>query len=183
MRTALKLLGSVPAWAWVILALLTALGVQEMRVRDARAEIAQAHADTEKVRREFGEYRETQERNARQALETQARNAAHTARMRQEAADAEHLARKAAEADAARLRAGNGQLQRYAQDLATSLGDRARDTSAAGSCQAAEGRIRWLAYVVGALDDFAAEAAAEADARGRAGLLCQRTYDALKPGD
>ncbi|HEY0955832.1 MAG TPA: DUF2514 family protein [Roseateles sp.] len=183
MRTALKLLGAVPTWAWVILALLLALGSQQMRLAAARAEVVTAQADTEKTRREFGEYRETQERNARQALETLARDAALTAKKRQEAADAEYLARQAAEADAARLRQSAGQLQRYATDLATSLGDRARDSATPGSCPAAEGRIRWLAYVVGALDDFAAEAAAEADARGRAGLLCERSYDALKPGD
>lgn len=171
MKEALSLLRAVPVWAWVILALLLALGAQTMRVSNAQAETA-------KVGKDFAQYRETQERQARQALETQQRDAARTALKRQEAADAEFLARQAAEAEAARLRSSHGQLQRYATDLATSLGDQSRDPAAAGSCPAAE-RARILADVVGALDDFAERAATAADLARRAGQLCERSYNSL----
>lgn len=183
MPAALAILRRVPIWAWAILALVAALGVQQQRLTSARAETAKAMAETEKVTRQFTEYREAQERNARQALETIARDAALTAKKRQEAADAEFLARQAAEADAARLRGTAGQLQRYAADLATSLGDRARDTSTADSCEAADARIVRLSLVVGALDDFAAAAAGAADSARRAGQLCVASYEALTPGD
>lgn len=175
---ALKMLRAVPAWAWVILALLAALGVQHMRLSSAHAATAKAQAATETARRQFADYREAQERQTRQALEKLSRDAAHTAKKRQEAADAEHLARQAAEADAARLRSSAGQLQRYATDLAASLGDRARDSATAGSCPAAE-RASVFADVVGALDDFAQQAVQAADAARRAGQLCERSYDAL----
>jgi len=180
MKEALSLLRAVPVWAWVIVALLLALGTQTMRLQEARAEVATAKAETSAVRQKFAEYRETQERQARQALETQQRDAARTALKRQEAADAEFIARQAAEAEAARLRSSHGQLQRYATDLATSLGDQSRDPAAAGSCPAAE-RVRILADVVGALDDFAEQAAVAADTARRAGQLCERAYDALTP--
>lgn len=173
MTDALRLLRAVPAWAWVILALLLALGAQTMRLSDARAEVA-------KVGQDFDRYRETQERQAREALQIQQRDAARTALKRQEAANAEFLARQAAEAEAARLRSSHGQLQRLSTDLATSLGDQARDPAAPGSCPAAE-RARILADVVGALDDFAERAATAADMARRAGQLCERSYDALIP--
>lgn len=137
-----------------------------------------AEGATERVRTEFATYRETQERNARAALVAAAQETRRQNQLRQEAIDAEHHARVAAEADAARLRAGNGQLQRLASDLSTSLADRARDPAAAGSCKAAGEQF---AFVVGALDDFAAEAGAAADDARRAGQLCERTFDALMP--
>ncbi|MGQ3051116.1 MAG: DUF2514 family protein [Roseateles sp.] len=181
MITALAILRRVPVLGWVVLALGLLLGAQTLRLSASQADVARAKAETSKVRAEFGAYRETQERNARQALESFARDAALTAKKRQEAADAEHLARQAAEADAARLRRTAGQLQRYSADLATSLGDRARDTATASSCETADARIVRLSLVVGALDDFAAEAAGAADSAIRAGQLCVASYDALTP--
>ena len=173
MKTALSIIRSVPVWVWVIAALIGALWWQSKLLAASRAETAQ-------VTLQFTEYRETQERQTRQALETVRRDAAKTTLKRQEAADAEYLARRAAEADVARLRSTAGQLQRYATDLATSLGDQARDPAVAGGCPAAE-RARILADVVGALDDFAQRAAVAADDARRAGQLCERTYDALTP--
>ncbi|WAC72059.1 DUF2514 family protein [Roseateles sp. SL47] len=125
---------------------------------------------------EFASYREQVQANHAAALRKAAEEKSRSDKARQEALDAEYLARQAAEADRDRLRAGNGQLQRYAADLATSLADRARDTAAPGSCQAASEQ---LAFVVGALDDFAAAAGSAADDARRAGQLCERTYDAL----
>ncbi|RTL37177.1 MAG: DUF2514 family protein [Burkholderiales bacterium] len=172
MKNALSLLRAVPVWVWVILALCVALAGQSVRLADARADAAD-------VRQKFSEYRETQERQARQALDTLRRDAARTALKRQEAADADYLARRAAEADAARLRATAGQLQRYATDLATSLGDQARGAAAAGSCPATQS-AGILADMVGELDRFAERAAVAADEARRAGQFCERSYDALK---
>lgn len=181
MKAALALIGRVPLLAWACLGLAVLLGLQTLRLSEAHTDVATAKAETAKVGKDFATYRETQERQARQALETLQRDAALTAKKRQEAADAEHLARKAAEADAARLRQSAGQLQRYATDIATSLGDRARDPTAAGSCPSADARIVRLGIVVGALDDFAQRAVAAADEARRAGQLCVATYEALTP--
>lgn len=156
----------------LVLALITA-GMQ-WRV----AQIAEA--ETGRVGAAFERYRADTERNHAVALAQAAAEKARTDKSRQEALDAEHLARLAAQADADRLRAGNGQLQRLASDLSASLGDRARDASAPAGCAAAEARIQRLAFVVGALDDFAAGASAAADESRIRGKLCERTYDALR---
>lgn len=158
----------------VCLALLLALGLAGWQWSEAVA----ARADAASVRLQFAEYRETQERQARQALEKLRVEKARSDKIRQEAIDAEFLARQSAEADAARLRASHGQLQRYAEDLATSLGRAAGDPAIAGRCEAA---VNELAVVVGALDGFAEEAATAADSAIRAGQLCERTHDALTP--
>lgn len=144
-----------------------------------RASNAQAEADS--IKDEFAGYRETQERSAREALQRQATAQAKTAHIQQEAIDAEHLARVAAEAAADRLRAGSGQLQRYAEDLATSLGDRARDSEASTSSQAASTSSAVCPLMLGRLDEAAAAIATAADASRRAGELCQRHYEALSP--
>lgn len=181
MTAALAILRRVPLLGWACLGLVLLLAGAGMRISALKVELSQAEAEMEKVRREFGDYRETQERQARQALETIARDAALTAKKRQEAADAEHLARQAAEADAARLRQSAGQLQRYAADLSTSLSHQARDSATAGSCEAADARIVRLSLVVGALDDFAQQAVQAADDARRAGQLCVASYEALTP--
>lgn len=139
-----------------------------------------AEAETDRVAAAFDRYRADTERNHAAALARAAAEKARTDKSRQEALDAEHLARVAAQADADRLRAGNGQLQRLASDLSASLGDRARDTFAPVGCSAAEARIERLSFVVGALDDFAAGASAAADDARLRGELCERIYDALR---
>lgn len=164
-RIAMPLLG---------LALAAALALAGWQWREAVA----ARSDAAAVRLQFAEYRETQERQTRQALEQQRADKARGDKTRQEAIDAEFLARQSAEADAARLRASHGQLQRYAEDLATSLGRAAGDPAIAGRCEAA---VNELAVVVGALDDFAEEAATAADSARIAGQLCERAYQALTP--
>lgn len=168
-----------PVLAIALVAALGLAGWQWVRATKAEARTAAASSATERVRAEFATYRETQERNARAAQVLAAQETRRQNQLRQEAIDAEHTARIATEADRDRLRAGNGQLQRYATDLATSLGDRARDPAAARSCSAAEQRIRLLAEVLGEVDQFAAGVAEEADQSWLAGQLCERTYDAL----
>lgn len=161
----------------LVAALLAALVLAGVQWRAALV----AQAATDQVTAAFADYRAAADRNHAAALDKLKQDQRATNLKRQEALDAEHLARVAAEADRDRLRAGNGQLQRLAADLSTSLGDRARDPAAAGNCPAAEARIRQLAEVVGTLDDFAARAVAAADDAIRAGQLCERTYDALMP--
>ena len=157
------------AIAITIVLLLAALGWQWSRATAARAA-------EDRVGREFSEYREAQERQHAQALETLRADKNRADKIRQEALDAEHLARQAAQADADRLRATTGQLQRLAADLSTSLGRAAGDPATACSCQAAAERISRLAVVVGALDDLAAGAVSAAgDARTR-GQLCEHYY-------
>ncbi len=144
-------------------------------------EAVAARGEVDKIGRTFAEYRETQERQAREALAAEAAKAARTAKLQQEARDAEYLARLAAQADADRLRAGAGQLQRYAQDLATSLRDRARDPAASSSSPAAGPADDLSAILFGRLDEAAEGVVLFADASRRAGQLCQRSYEALTP--
>lgn len=142
---------------------------------------ANARADAAKVRTEFADYRATAERQAREALAKAQADGLRTRKTQQEAQDAEYLARQAAEADAAGLRAGNGQLQRYAEDLSTSLGDRARDLAVASGGPTAQAGGSMCPHMLGRLDEASAEIAQHADAASRAGQLCERSYDALKP--
>ena len=154
------------------LALLAALALAGWQWRAATS----ARAETAAVALAFADYREAQERNTRLALEQQRAEKDRADKLRQEALDAEYLARLAAQADADRVRGTAGQLQRYAADLAAALGAAQRDPAAASSGAAAEERI---ALVVGSLDDFAADAATAADRARIAGQLCERSYDAL----
>lgn len=140
-----------------------------------------ARADAAEVRQQFGDYRETQERQARQALEQQRADKNRSDKLRQEALDAEHLARLAHQADADRLRGTAGQLQRYAADLAASLGAAHRDPATASSSAAAATAADLLAQLPGRLDQAAEELALYAADAARAGQLCQRSYDALSP--
>ena len=170
-----------PALGLALAGALMLAGWQWSQATTARAATARAEAATAKLAAEFATYRETQERQAREALQAMAAEKARTDKLRQEALDAEHLARLAAQADADRLRAGHGQLQRYAQDLAASLGDRARDPAAAGSCPAIQPALDLFADVLGRLDEAAAGVVLHADNARLAGQLCQRTYEALTP--
>ncbi|WP_343632633.1 DUF2514 family protein [Roseateles sp.] len=164
-----------PVLALALLAALVLAGVQWRAALVARAA-------TDKVTADFATYRADAERNHAQAIELRAKVAAQRDKQRQEAIDAEHTARVAAEADAARLRASSGQLQRYATDLATSLGDRARESAAAaGSCPSASAAAGLLADVLGRMDAAAERVVLYADQARLAGQLCERTYDALMP--
>lgn len=159
------------------LALVAALALAGWQWRQAVA----ARGEVDKIGRTFAEYRETQERQAREAVQAEIAKSARTAKLRQEAIDAEHLARLAAQADADRLRAGAGQLQRYAQDLAASLRDRARDSAAPGSSPATGPAADLSAIVLGRLDEAAEGVVLFADAGRRAGQLCVSSYEALRP--
>lgn len=170
-----------PALGLALAGALLLAGWQWREATAARAEVATAQAKVEQGAREFAEYRETQERQAREALQAMAADKARSDKARQEALDAEFLARLAAQADADRLRAGSGQLQRYAQDLAASLGRAARDPAAAGNCPAIQPALDLFADVLGRLDEAAAGVVQHADNARIAGQLCQSSYEALTP--
>jgi hypothetical protein len=93
----------------------------------------------------------------------------------QEAQDAEHLARQAAQRDTAAARAASDGLRQRAADLAAlSCGVAATP----GGASAPDGP-RVLADVLGELAARADRLAEEADAARIAGQLCERAYDAL----
>lgn len=93
----------------------------------------------------------------------------------QEAQDAEHLARKAAQRDAAAARAAVVSLRQQAADYA---GQSCNPAAATGGATA-EDRPRVLADVLGELAARADLLAEQADAARIAGQLCERAYDAL----
>ena len=95
----------------------------------------------------------------------------------QEAQDAEHLARKAAQRDAAAARAAVDRLRDTAAAFASVPGDPA----AAGGCAAADDRARVLADLLGRAAARADQLAEQADGARIAGQLCQSAYDALRP--
>lgn len=145
------------------------------------AAAAKARSETASARQEFAQYRETQERQYREALQRQIVAKTHSDKLRQEALDAEHLARLAAQADADRLRGTAGQLQRYATDLATSLHSASRDSKATSSSPPAGATADMLALMLGRVDDAAAGIALYADQSRLAGQLCERSYGSLTP--
>lgn len=165
---ALGLLRRVPLVAWVVLALLAWGGVQrhlaEKRAQQLqereRAE-AQARADT-----------------IRDALVEQTRRAAtiegiaHDARSR--------AARAAADRDAARAAADDA-LRRLRADAALRASGGAADPAAAAGSAPAGATDLVPADVLGRCAARVLDLAELADAAGRAGSTCERSYDALTP--
>ncbi|MCV2365522.1 DUF2514 domain-containing protein [Paucibacter sp. DJ1R-11] len=164
----------------LVLALLAALALAGWQWCAATA----ARAETAEVRLQFASYREAQERQARQALETLRVDKSRADKIRQEALDAEYLARLAAEADARGADAAAGQLRRHATDLAATLraGAGADPAVAAGS-EAAATTADLLAQLLDRVDGAAGEIGRYADQARRAGQLCERHYGALIPPD
>lgn len=162
----------------LLLAVLAALALAGWQWREA----AQARADAAGVRLQFATYRETQERQAREALETLRADKARADKTRQEALDAESIARADAEADARRADAAAGQLRRHAASLAASLrAATVADPAAAACSAAASATADLLAELLERVDRAASEVGQYADQARRAGQLCERFYGALIP--
>ena len=162
----------VPAWSYLVLALVLAVGVQQIRVVSAQSDASKAQAD-------LADYRtEVSERDRRATLfviqENQRRQAAT------EKADAEAQEQLvAARTDAER--AGSA-LERLKLRLAASE-QRSRDAGNAITAQlsqAAESAARVRADVLGRVGEAAQLYAQVADERGIAGLACEKSYDAVK---
>lgn len=97
----------------------------------------------------------------------------------QEAQDAAHKARLAAESDARAARASADRLRQRAAELAASCA--ARDPAPASPGPAASAPGDLLADMLGRIDQAAGEVAEYADRARIAGQLCQRAYEALSP--
>ena len=97
----------------------------------------------------------------------------------QEAEDAAHQARLAAEADARSARASADRLRQRAAELAASCS--ASNPAPAASSPAASAPGPVLADMLGRLDAAAGELARHADEARIAGQLCERSYRALTP--
>ena len=162
----------VPAWSYLVLALVLAVGVQQIRVVSAQSDASKAQAD-------LADYRtEVSERDRRATLfviqENQRRQAAT------EKADAEAQEQLAAARTDAE-RAGSA-LERLKLRLAASE-QRSRDAGNAITAQlsqAAEGAARVRADVLGRVGEAAQLYARVADERGIAGSTCEKAYDAVK---
>lgn len=162
----------VPSWAWWVLALAVAVGVQQIRVLSAQSVASKAQAG-------LADYRtEVSERDRRAALyviqENQRRQAA-TEKADAEAREQLAVARSDAE------RAGSA-LERLQQRLAAAE-KRSRDAGNAITArlsQAAEDAARVRADVLGRVGEAAQLYAGVADERGIAGSACEKAYDTVK---
>lgn len=113
--------------------------------------------------------------------ESQARaEESRRAKLLQESQDAEHLARLAAQRDAAAARVAADGLRSAARTVANASCPASYPASAAGSAPAGNGPAV-LADVLGELAERADRLAEQADAARIAGQLCERAYDALTP--
>jgi len=162
----------VPTWSYLVLALVLAVGVQQIRVVSAQSDAAKARAD-------LADYRtEVSERDRRAALFVIQENQRRQAETEKADAEAqEQLA--AARTDAER--AGNA-LERLQQRLAAAE-QRSRDAGNAITAQlsqAAEGAARVRADVLGRVGEAAQLYAGVADERGIAGSACEKAYDAVR---
>lgn len=163
----LGLIGRLPAWVWVLVALLAWGGWQRHQAHAVAAELAGQQAQAAQAR-EAGLQASIAETERRlQAQHGVAKDA-------QDQLDRVRADRATADRVAARLRA----------KLATAgqAGGGAADPPAAGDCSAAEARARVLAELLSRADDRAGGLAAAADAARIAGEACERNYDALTAG-
>lgn len=94
----------------------------------------------------------------------------------QEASDAEFLARKTAQRDAAAARAAVVGLRQQADQFARGLPG---DPAAASSCAPADDRASVLADLLGRAAERADQLAEQADSARIAGQLCVSAYDSL----
>lgn len=157
-----------------LLLALAGMGYQAKQAADARA-------DHQQVTTAFATYREQIATSHAAALTQVRADESRARRVQQEALDAEFIARKAAEADAAAARTAAGQLRQRAQALATAARGSARDPATAGSSEAAGAAADLLADMLQRIDEAAGEIGRHADSARLAGQLCQRDYEALTP--
>lgn len=153
----------VPGWAWWVLALLLAVGVQQYRVMDAKGELSVARAEWSESARKAEARARSEEQRRQTAIEGIRRDAQE--KIAAVAADA-----AAADDAAGRLRARVAELSRRP----------ARCPGAAGGSEATDTARDLLADMLGRLDEAAGGVAEFADRSRAAGLTCQFAYEALK---
>ena len=160
----LGLFGRLPAWVWVLVALLAWGGWQRHQARAVAVELAGQQAQAAQAR-EAGLQASIAETERRlQAQHGVAQDA-------QDQLDKVRADRTAADRVAARLRAKLA--------AAGQAGGGSGDSTAAGDCAAAEARAGVLADLLSRADDRAGGLAAAADAARIAGEACERSYDSL----
>lgn len=103
-----------------------------------------------------------------------------TTTAQQEAQNADHLARLAAQADKLRADVAAVSLRERASRLAAAARCTPSDPAAPSGRQPADAPGDLLADMLGRVDDAAGEIGRYADQARLAGQLCQRSYDALK---
>lgn len=158
---ALPVLRAIPAWAWVLAALLAWGGWQRH----------QAHAAAAALQHQTEEAAAARVRAAEAAATETARRVTAQKGITDDAQTALDAARRSAgsvAANAARLRA---QLAAARRSTA--------DPLVAADCSSATARADVLADLLSSAADRAASLAAEADASRIAGSACERSYDAL----
>jgi hypothetical protein len=159
------LLRLVPVWAWVVAVALAWGAVQHHRASAAGARALAAERDLAEIRAAA----------AKEAIDTLARTVAAQGEAAREA-DTQAARDRA---DAAAASAAVRRLRTAAQ--AAAGGCSARAPSAASSAPAgAAGNLR--ADVLGRLGEAAQRIAEHADSSRTAGQLCERSYDAVRPG-
>lgn len=137
------------------------------------------HVGADSVRADWeAEHAALAQRHA-QDVEAARQTERNTARKIQEALDAEHQARQAAQRDAAAARDAVRSLRQQAADFAA--GRVPGDPAPAASSTPADDRAGVLADMLGSLAERATALAEQADGARIAGQLCERAYDALRP--
>lgn len=133
----------------------------------------------ERIAAEFADYRAKVVDQQRQDQERAITQGLKVRKVQQEAVDAEHIARMAAEADARRAVLAHERLQ---YDL-RSAGVRfsAPGPVASGECEAARETSAMLADLLGRCSERRRELAQFADESHGAGQLCESIYGALSP--
>lgn len=158
----MALLRVVPAWAWVLMAVLGWGGWQRHQAHAAGAELLRLQASISLARE--------------QALQASITETERRIAAQQEAVHAADLSASAARADAAGAAAVAARLRAR---LAAAANPRASDPAAAGQREAADETARVLADVLTRADERAGILAATADAHRIAGIACEQAYDAL----
>lgn len=132
------------------------------------------------ARSELAAYRAAVAQQVREAeMATRAEEQRRTLKI-QEAQDAEHLARKSAEADARRARTAAERLRDHAAQLAARCSPGNPAPAASSPAASAPGDL--LADMQRRIDDAAGSLAEYADQARIAGQLCERAHDALTLG-
>jgi Protein of unknown function (DUF2514) len=159
----LSVLRAVPLWAWALGAAVAWGGWHRWRAIDAREDFqrAQVQAQAEHAAQIARDTAETQ-RRTKTIME-----AADAATIQSQA---DRVAAEAARAAADRLRAR----------LAAQADAGARDSAAAGSCEAARAAAAVQADVLGRVADAARQLGEHADAARTAGSACERAYEGLR---
>ena len=163
----------VPSWVWLVLALVVAVLLQELRVQVAQQMAASAGAELADYRLQVAERDRRAEAAAR---EEERRRQTEVDRITGEANDQAEQAR----ADAAVADQRADSLQQQVARLLASRGATCSAIAAQGGTPAKDAAVL-LADVLSRMEQAGRELAKEADRRGGPGRTCEQFVDALNP--